>query len=141
MFIDIVSVYQFLAVVISWALAQLIKGFLGQFKIPKNTFFSTSGGMPSSHTSSAAAFFFSQLFFYGITSLTILSLVLLVLIMADAIGVRYATGINAKVLHKLTTKNKTLQNTIILRQGHKRVEVLAGFLFGLFVALGVFLII
>ncbi|MBN1175062.1 divergent PAP2 family protein [Candidatus Woesearchaeota archaeon] len=138
--VDLVAIFQLISVVVAWSMAQIIKGSLGYLSFTKKDFFSKSGGMPSSHTASASAFFFSELFFHGLSSFSILALLFLVVIMVDAIGVRYATGKNAQVLKKIVS-DKKLQKELVLKNGHKKIEVFAGLVLGLVVSLIIFLVI
>lgn len=138
--IDMVAIFQLICVVIAWFSSQIIKGSLGYFSFREKGFFSTSGGMPSSHTSSISAFFFSEIFFHGFTSLSVLSLVVLVVVLVDAIGVRYVAGKNAEVLKK-SLKDKNLQKELVVKKGHKKIEVFAGLILGFIVSLIVFMVV
>lgn len=134
MYVDIIVLYQIIIVGISWFIAQFIKALLGHSSFSRTKLFSTSGGMPSAHTTSISAFFFSQLFFYGINSTTGLSFILLVVIIIDAIGVRYQSGNNAQVLFD-SIKDKEIKANVILKKGHTKLEVFAGFILGFIVSL------
>lgn len=127
-----VVLIQFLSIVISWFLAQIIKFFLGYTSFSKEIFFS-SGGMPSSHTAASSAFLFSELFFHGLTSLSVLALLVTIVIAVDAVGVRQATGVNAKVLLN-SIKDKKLKKQIKIKNGHTISQVVVGFLLGLITA-------
>lgn len=134
MFVDKLVLFQLFIVLISWFTAQLIKIFLGYSSFSKKELFSTSGGMPSAHTASISAFFFSELFFNGLTSITALSAILMVVIIVDALGVRHQSGINAIILAN-SIKDKKVKEKVILKQGHKKIEVFAGFILGFVVSL------
>ena len=138
--VDMIPIFQLLSVMASWSISQLIKGSLGHMTFDRKSFLSTSGGMPSSHTSSASAFFFSELFFHGVTSLAVLALMFMVVIAVDAIGVRYTTGHNARILFD-SLKGKPSQKDVLVKNGHTKIEVFAGVILGLVVALIIFSVV
>lgn len=132
MYIDKVVLFQLIAVVTAWLISKLIKIVLGYSSFSKQEIFKT-GGMPSSHTATASTFLFAELFFNGFTSLSVLALILVIVIMVDAIGVRRTAGLNAQVLSQ-TTKNKKLKEQILIKHGHTVPQVIVGFLLGLVIA-------
>ncbi len=128
--------------IISWFAAQVIKVVLTLIFQKKLDFsrFIGSGGMPSSHSSFVVALTVSVGFVDGFASTifavcTCLSLV----VMYDAAGVRRSAGEQAKVLNKLVEDwghrdfrdtDKKLKELL----GHTPVEVFAGAILGIIVA-------
>lgn len=104
------------------------------------TFFWRTGGMPSSHSALAIALATA----IGInngpdTDLFVLSLVFALVVIRDALGVRRATGQQAKVLN-LMGREVSDRLSIPFRpvkeiHGHKPAEVLVGAILGFFIAL------
>ncbi|MCM1054911.1 MAG: divergent PAP2 family protein [Bacteroides sp.] len=89
---------------ISWAAAQLIKAVLYAVKYktfkPERLF--GSGGMPSSHSSTVCALVITVYRMEGIASATFgLAMMLAIITMYDATGVRRAAGIHAKQINRL----------------------------------------
>lgn len=90
--------------VLSWAVAQLIKAVLYAIKYrtfnPERLF--GSGGMPSSHSSTVCALVITVYRMEGITSATFgLAMILAMITMYDATGVRRAAGMHAKQINRL----------------------------------------
>lgn len=132
-----------LCALLSWFIAQVLK-------IPTNLITEKrldwkrilgSGGMPSSHTSFVVALTIMVGAVEGFGSaLFAVSFTLAAIVMYDATGVRRETGTQAQVI------NEILRNVFIdgkpisednLKElvGHKPVEVAAGFILGVIVAL------
>jgi hypothetical protein len=132
------AIYIMSAVILSWLVAHLLKPFCNK-SVSWKQVFTTDGGMPSAHTAPAAALSFAIFFSEGFTVLFVLSLVFLVALMRDAVGVRFAVGKNALALKELVGKKK-LKNKIFLGQGHLPKEVMASLFLGIFVALLLFLV-
>lgn len=137
-FISYQAIYVAAAVIISWVLAHLAKP-LCNASISWKQLFSVDGGMPSAHTVPASALSFAIFFSQGFTILFVVSVVFLVALMRDAVGVRAAVGNNALALQEVVGKKK-LHHPISLTKGHLVKEVVAGFFLGLVVALVLFLV-
>lgn len=89
---------------LSWALAQLIKAVLYavKYKTFKLERLFGSGGMPSSHSSTVCALVITIYRMEGIASATFgLAMMLAIITMYDATGVRRAAGIHAKQINRL----------------------------------------
>ncbi len=89
---------------LSWAVAQLIKAVL--YAVKYRTFklerLFGSGGMPSSHSSTVCALVITVYRMEGIASATFgLAMMLAIITMYDATGVRRAAGIHAKQINRL----------------------------------------
>jgi len=122
--------FVFFSVLISWLLANFLKPFLNK-EISFKEIFSKDGGMPSAHTTPASALMFSIFLSQGFSLLLVFSMVFLIAIMRDAVGVRYASGQNAIVLKKVV-KKIDLKETVLVVKGHTNSQVLAGLFLGFF---------
>lgn len=89
---------------LSWAVAQLIKAILYavKYKTFKLERLFGSGGMPSSHSSTVCALVITIYRMEGFSSATFgLAMMLAIITMYDATGVRRAAGIHAKQINRL----------------------------------------
>lgn len=130
----------------SWFLAQLVKGIIALMHIRTKsvrevleTLLWRTGGMPSSHaavvTSMTAAVGFSE----GIGSnLFAVSLFVAMVVMRDAMGVRRASGLQARALNQLgkqvSEKNEIEFHAVKEIQGHAPLEVIVGAFLGIFIS-------
>lgn len=127
------------SVVSAWLLAQIIKIFTGYFNGGKFSFvkfFSGTGGMPSSHSATVMALFTTCVLRDGLASYNMAaSLLLAIIVMSDATGVRYETGKQAKIINELVKEifsgkandfNKNLKTLI----GHTPLQVIVGAILG-----------
>jgi len=145
----IVSVIQnkiFQATAVSWCIAQFLKMFIyilthkhkKLLKAIEKGIWST-GGMPSSHSSVVCSLTASVGLFDSVNSnLFIFSLFFAMVVIRDSLGVRRAAGIQAKALNnlgKLTAEKTGIEfNTIKEIEGHKPIEVVAGGILGIAIA-------
>ncbi len=134
----------FIAAAVGWIVAQILKTlihmfFTKQFVAERLV---GSGGMPSSHSATVCALATASCIVYGAGSFEFaISLILAIIVMYDAMGVRRETGIQAKLLNdivqafadmgqsKLST-NEKLKEFI----GHTPLQVLAGAILGILIA-------
>ena len=130
----------------SWFLSQLIKAVIVLLQIRKKGFrqvlealFWRTGGMPSSHTAVVTCMTASIAFSEGLGSnLFAASLVIALVVMRDAMGVRRAVGLQAKAFNlfarqsaeKLGIDFKAVKEI----QGHAPLEVIVGALLGVFIS-------
>lgn len=136
---------------IAWSTAQLIKTVTFYVKHKTMNFkrLSESGGMPSAHSSLVCSVAFTTAYKYGITSTYFsLTLIIAMIVMYDAMGVRRAAGEHAKALNVM--QDYLVKNSASLPEnerfipvsskryseslGHKPNEVLAGAALGVCVA-------
>lgn len=137
----------FISCILSWLAAQFIKTLLklisGRISSLKDLFellFWRTGGMPSSHSALVCSLCTSIGFNSGLDSdVFILSFCFALVVIRDALGVRRASGIQARVLNEIGT---TLDEQDILKfkpvkevHGHKPAEVFIGCFLG--IAIGV----
>ena len=129
--------------VIAWFIAQLLKVITVLIKYKRLDFrrFVGSGGMPSSHSSfvSSMAISIGELNGYDSTIFAFAVVVALV-VMYDASGVRRAAGKQARVLNQMMVameENDTLKFDEKLKEliGHTPIEVFAGCILGIVIAL------
>ena len=142
-FDGILDNYMLISAALGWIGAQIIKIFTGMFKERKFSLsyllFST-GGMPSSHSAVVCALTTASIMQNGWGSgFTAICIILSLVVMMDASGVRYETGKQAKILNKITKEifsgDPELAN-IGLKElvGHTRFQVFVGAVFGILVA-------
>ena len=128
----------------SWFLSQLIKGIIVLIKVRKKrdvleALLWRTGGMPSSHAAVVVSMTASVAFHEGVGSdLFAVSLLMALVIMRDAMGVRRAVGLQARAINflgsKTTEKNDIEFSPVKEIKGHAPLEVIAGALLGLFVS-------
>jgi len=127
----------FLAVFLSWFLAQMIKvvrGVVREKHFDVRWVFNT-GGMPSSHTSSVASLATVVGLYFGFRSIAFLfSLVFCIITMFDAAGVRRSVGKQAKALNTILDefyeKGQVPETQLKELLGHTPFEVIAGTFLG-----------
>lgn len=128
---------------LGWTVAQILKTMI-DFAF-KKTFSAErlvgSGGMPSSHSATVCALTTSSWLCYGVESFEFaISFIFASIVMYDAIGVRQETGKQAKLLNLLleqdlfNTKNLHFQETLKELVGHTPIQVVAGAILGVGVA-------
>ncbi|ADU26764.1 divergent PAP2 family protein [Ethanoligenens harbinense] len=135
--------YILMAAVLSWIFAQIIKTVITLIITkrfdPERIL--GAGGMPSAHSAMVCALFVGVLRRCGAASPEFaLAFVLAGVVIYDAMGVRRAAGEQARVLNKLveiTEKNGSEVTRKGLKEslGHTPMEVLAGIMLGILVAL------
>ncbi len=117
----------------------------------------TTGGMPSSHSSTVTALTVSIFMHEGLTATFVLSFFFAVIVMLDAAGVRRQTGkqgglLNAIIAAEGLTKRELYGEDAVAEgedpslerfnenMGHTTKEVIAGAFIGLVVAFGIFFV-
>ncbi|SHE90591.1 divergent PAP2 family protein [Desulforamulus putei] len=126
--------------------AQLLKGLLESLKNKKLHWerFFEAGGMPSSHSAMVTALATAAGLSYGwSSSLFTITAIFSVIVMYDAMGVRRAAGIHAKILNQILEemgRQDGQQNVKALKEliGHTPSEVAVGALIGVMMAAVVF---
>jgi acid phosphatase family membrane protein YuiD len=140
-----VTNYYLISAMGAWLLAQFLKIFTGFFKEQKFTlkalFFGT-GGMPSSHTATVAALATACAIGEGFNSATFaIAVVLAIIVMIDATGVRRETGKQSRALNiiieELFKSNdiKALDTHFKELIGHTPLQVVFGFITGVAAAI------
>lgn len=147
-FRNLISSPIFLSSVTAWFFAQFIKALISilryRSKLPKrdlvlNLVWST-GGMPSSHSATVSALTTAVGFKVGFDSpLFMVSLFFSFMAIRDALGVRQATGNQARALNQiiadLNERWDSAHKPVKEVHGHKGSEVVVGCLLGIFLAL------
>jgi len=149
-FVDSISTFFTNSVVLScltsWFLSQFIKAVITLVQIRKKGFkqvlealFWRTGGMPSSHTAVVTCMTASIAFSEGLGSnLFAASLVIALVVMRDALGVRRAVGLQAKAFNNLAKQSSEKMgiefNPVKEIQGHAPLEVIVGALLGILIS-------
>lgn len=135
--------------VIGWTVAQVLKTIIDcalnkSFNAERLT---GSGGMPSSHSATVCALTMSAALCYGLGSFEFaVSFVVAMVVMYDAVGVRRETGKQARLLNWMMEENpfklrlngldaEAVQQTLKEYVGHTPLQVVAGALLGIGIAL------
>lgn len=129
--------------VIAWFLAQVLKVIFVLIKDKKIDFsrFIGAGGMPSSHSSFVVSLAMGVGLVSGFSSTAFaISVVLALVVMYDAAGVRRAAGQQARILNKIVEEwgkedFKNTEKKLKELLGHTPVEVFAGAVLGILIAL------
>lgn len=139
-FEQIISNYTFVTIFLAWFSAQFAKGIQGIFKEKSIKGFRrivANGGMPSSHASSVSALCVASIVMYGFASYQFaVSFLFALIVMNDALGVRYETGKHSKVLRKLIKESDVeLDVKLKVAVGHTPLQVVIGSAMGIAIAL------
>lgn len=141
--------YALVAFVLAWLVAQTwktIAGVIGGYKSDKSDksmdlasligYVTRSGGMPSGHTASLTAMVvcLGHISGYG-SAAFVLGIGVWLIVVYDAIHVRYAVGEQGKALNKLLKEAN--QPTLPVVEGHTVPQVIVGAIIGLIVGFGV----
>ncbi len=141
---DFFSNYLLMAAGCSWFLAQMIKVFTGIFGVKKfslvELFFGT-GGMPSSHSATVAALATASALSCGLKSSEFaITIVLALVVIRDASGIRNEVGKHARAINKMlidlaTSEDLQSQETALKELvGHTPLQVFVGVILGVAVA-------
>ncbi len=96
-----------------------------------------SGGMPSSHSSFVVSLATIIFLVEGTSTAFVVSLVLAMIVLRDAFGVRRSVGEEGVIINQILKKIK-LKTKSYFAMGHTPVQVLVGSLFGLATSLIVY---
>ncbi|OPJ56950.1 divergent PAP2 family protein [Alkalithermobacter paradoxus] len=143
-FIDEISRNEvFIACITAWFVAQLLKVILTlifENRVDVSRFVG-SGGMPSSHSSIVTSLTTAVGLKRGYSSVEFaISLVLALIVMYDAAGVRRAVGKQAQILNTMIEDIHAHKKDVFTEErlkelvGHTPIEVLAGALLGIIIA-------
>ncbi len=140
-FVQIIKNRVLMTSLIAWVVAQSMKVALGVIREKRFNFkwFIGTGGMPSSHVSGMMALASSVGFVCGFSSYQFaIAFVLALIVMFDAQGVRRSSGRQAIILNKMLEdihwKKKIEETRLKEFLGHTPVEVLAGAVIGILIA-------
>lgn len=145
---EILSMNEILTVsILGWFVAQVLKTIinfilLGKFQLERMW---GDGGMPSAHSATVCAMVIATGRCMGVKSpIFAIASVMAIITMHDAMGVRYETGEQAKVLNQMieqwidiSSQNSPFLQNLHLKEmvGHTPLQVVAGVLVGVAVGL------
>lgn len=135
----------FISAAAGWMIAQILKTLIHMIFAKKFVAerLIGSGGMPSSHSATVCAMATAACIIYHVDSFEFaISLILALIVMYDAMGVRREAGIQAKLINEMVeafaemgkdelTPDEKLKEFI----GHTPLQVLAGAILGILIAL------
>ncbi len=134
----------FISAILGWFVAQVLKTLI-HMVISKKFVAERmvgSGGMPSSHSATVCALATSSGMRYGAGSFEFaISMMLAIIVMYDAMGVRRETGKQGRVLNEMLEVFTNMGNRISAEErlkefvGHTPLQVLMGALLGIIIAL------
>lgn len=130
--------YVLVVAVSGWLIAQLIKTITvlittHRFDVERLT---GAGGMPSAHSAAVCGMAIAVAKTVGVGDpLFALAFLFASVVMYDATGVRRAAGEQAKRLNVISSKNKWFDDMLKESLGHTPLEVLAGALLGILLAM------
>lgn len=132
-----------IASVCAWALAQFIKvliGLITKRQIDLRYFVST-GGMPSAHSATVSALATAVAMVEGISSVAFgISVILAVIVMYDAAGVRQSVGRQSIILNRIIAELRDrrpiaeLEHDLRVFIGHTPFQVIVGSTMGIILA-------
>ncbi|MBR6478001.1 MAG: divergent PAP2 family protein [Lachnospiraceae bacterium] len=135
----------FLSAAVGWLVAQILKTLIHMFFTKKFVAerLVGSGGMPSSHSATVCALTTAACIQFGAHSFEFaISLILALIVMYDAMGVRRETGIQAKLINEMMDAfaemgkdNLSPDEKLKEFVGHTPLQVLAGAILGILIAL------
>ncbi|MBE6534650.1 MAG: divergent PAP2 family protein [Ruminococcaceae bacterium] len=134
--------YMLISAIVAWLIAQILKIFTGVYRdrhVNISVLLFSTGGMPSSHSASVLGLTTAAAFKHGVGSTAFaICCILSVIVIIDAMGVRYETGKQAKMLNKIvkemftdTEHSETHFKEFI---GHTPLQVFVGAILGFIVA-------
>ena len=111
-------------------LAEVLKAVIDIVRKRRKVRFINPGGMPSGHSAFVAALVVAAAYHEGVNSIAfMISAVLAVVVMYDAVILRQQVGLHAKAINELKTQGN-LEESL----GHNLWEVIVGAVFGAVVA-------
>lgn len=123
-----------MSAVLAWAAAQLCKLFIELLAHHRLDWrrLTGDGGMPSGHAATVTALATAALLRYGATSGAFaVSTVLAIIVMHDAMGVRWQAGQHARTINELLERNDAPPEALLEELlGHTPLQVAAGALLG-----------
>ena len=126
----------------SWLVAGVLKVIVEIIVLkkldPKRIF--GAGGMPSSHTATVVALVYSTGYYLGLSNTSFaITVILAIIVIHDAMGVRRETGIQAKVLNQMVFDSDLFEDLNLEKRlkeyiGHTPSQVLIGAIVGIIVS-------
>ena len=143
MFYDLITNWVLIIPLSAWVIAQLIKTLIAltQGKGLDRIYIVSSGGMPSAHSAMVSALATSVAMTNGFDSTFFaITVVLALIVMYDAAGVRQSVGQQSVVLNRIILELKRRQPLVKIEadikelMGHTPFEVIAGGALGILLA-------
>ena len=138
--------YLLMSAIVAWLAAQIIKIFTGVYhdrhvNLPVLLF--STGGMPSSHSATVLALTTAAALHEGLGSPSFaIGCILSIIVIIDAVGVRYETGKQSKMLNKIVkemfTDTEHAETHFKEFIGHTPLQVFVGALLGIGVGVAMF---
>ena len=129
------------AILLSIFIVQFVKVAIFMIKYKKrfhvNDIFVT-GGMPSSHSALVCSLATGIYFMSGLSVVFVISLVLALIVLRDAYGVRRTVGNEGMIINKIIEKTRLKIPEMHYSQGHKPSEVLVGSAIGIVISYVIF---
>lgn len=128
---------------LGWLLAQSGKLIGDMIKYRKMLSFSEvvdcfvrSGGMPSGHTASFVALSTFFAVKNGIfANITVLAIAMTIIVVYDAVNVRFAVGEQGKLLNVIAAENKSSKKKVKIVEGHTIPQAIVGGIIGIMIGL------
>jgi acid phosphatase family membrane protein YuiD len=147
-FNDIITNRHLVTGFVALVLAQILKVFFDYWRTKswRRAMLTSTGGMPSSHSSLVVALMISIGIYEGFgTPLFAVSATLALVVMHDAAGIRRAAGQQAEAINflfsKLEKQGIKIDRKLKELLGHHTLEVIAGAILGIAVALAAYWLI
>lgn len=140
--------YMLMSAVVAWLLAQIMKIFTGVYKdrhVNLVVLMFSTGGMPSSHSASVLGLTTAAALKHGAGSaIFAICAILSIIVIIDAMGVRYETGKQSKMLNKIVkeifTDSENAETHFKEFIGHTPLQVFMGVLLGIAVGIAMFFV-
>ena len=131
-----------MAFVLGWLVAQTGKLLGDLVSVKKMSFkqaldcFTRSGGMPSGHTASFTGLTVYFIIKNGIfANITVLALAMTIIVIYDAVNVRYAVGEQGKLLNVIAEDKNHKAKKLRIVEGHTIPQVCVGAVIGVIIGL------
>ncbi len=118
--------------ILATLIAETLKLFITLFQEKRIRWndFGRSGGMPSGHATLVASIVMTAFLMKGLGSLEFaLSIVVAIIVIHDALKLRWEAGLHARIINKMIGKKKLEE-----RLGHNSIEILTGIFLGFGIA-------
>ena len=127
----------FLVPVVTFITGQIVKQFVFMAQGEKLSWKTllTDGGIPSSHSGTMSSLTTTIFYVEGLSTVFYLAFFMTIVVTKDAFGVRRESGKHARLLKKVM-KKLDLRDVehIKLLVGHTKTQVIAGLIWGIFIA-------
>lgn len=145
---DFFGNYMLMSAIVAWLVAQILKIFTGVYRdrhVNLTVLLFSTGGMPSSHSATVLglATAVGLEMGFGSAAFAICS-ILSIIVLIDAVGVRYETGKQSKMLNKIVkemfTDTEHADTHFKEFMGHTPVQVVVGAVLGVLVSIGMYFV-